>query len=267
MNQQQITNNQQPSCINIENLTVTYHGKVALHGVSLQLEQGSICGLVGMNGAGKSTLFKAIMGFVKPTTGRVLIDGLPMRFVQKQSLVAYVPQLEEVDWNFPVSVHDVVMMGRYGYMNLLRIPQAKDKQIVRESLERVQMWEMRSRQIGELSGGQKKRTFFARALAQQGKILLLDEPFTGVDIKTEKSMIDLLLQLRDLGYTILISTHDLASITTFCDRVILIKRTVLAYGDTSEVFTEENISRTFDGSPIDLSMNKSFLTKNNREVA
>jgi manganese transport system ATP-binding protein len=190
-----------------------------------------------------------------------------MRFVQKQSLVAYVPQLEEVDWNFPVSVHDVVMMGRYGYMNLLRIPQAKDKQIVRESLERVQMWEMRSRQIGELSGGQKKRTFFARALAQQGKILLLDEPFTGVDIKTEKSIIDLLLQLRDLGYTILISTHDLASITTFCDRVILINRTVLAYGDTSEVFTEENISRTFDGSPIDLSMNKSFLTKNNREVA
>ncbi|MGL5804079.1 MAG: metal ABC transporter ATP-binding protein [Xenococcaceae cyanobacterium] len=253
--------------IDIENLTVTYHGKVAIHGVSLQLQGGSICGLVGMNGAGKSTLFKAIMGFVKPTTGRVLVNGLPIRLVQKQNLVAYVPQLEEVDWNFPVSVRDVVMMGRYGYMNILRIPSFEDRRIVKESLERVQMWEMQSRQIGELSGGQKKRTFFARALAQQGKILLLDEPFAGVDIKTEKSIIDLLLELRQMGYTILISTHDLASITTFCDRVILINRTVLAYGDTSEVFTEENLSRTFGGSLNDLSLNKSLLTRNNREVA
>jgi ABC-type Mn2+/Zn2+ transport system ATPase subunit len=253
--------------IDIENLTVTYHGKVALHGVSLQLQAGSICGLVGMNGAGKSTLFKAIMGFVKPTTGRVLINSLPMRLVQKQNLVAYVPQLEEVDWNFPVSVHDVVMMGRYGSMNLLRIPKSEDKKIVRESLEKVQMWEMRSRQIGELSGGQKKRTFFARTLAQQAKILLLDEPFAGVDIKTEKSIIDLLLSLKQLNYTILISTHDLASITTFCDRVILINRTVLAYGDTSEVFTEENISRTFDGSVGDLSLRTTLIPQQYREAA
>jgi ABC-type Mn2+/Zn2+ transport system ATPase subunit len=253
--------------IDIENLTVTYHGKVALYGVSLQLQAGSICGLVGMNGAGKSTLFKAIMGFVKPTTGRVLINALPMRLVQKQNLVAYVPQLEEVDWNFPVSVRDVVMMGRYGSMNLLRIPKSEDKKIVRESLEKVQMWEMRSRQIGELSGGQKKRTFFARTLAQQAQILLLDEPFAGVDIKTEKSIIDLLLSLKELGYTILISTHDLASITTFCDRVILINRTVLAYGDTSEVFTEENISRTFDGSVGDLSLKKSLIPQQYREAA
>jgi ABC-type Mn2+/Zn2+ transport system ATPase subunit len=253
--------------INIKNLTVKYHGKVALHGVSLQLQSGSICGLVGMNGAGKSTLFKSIMGFVKPTTGKVLINGLPMRLVQKQNLVAYVPQLEEVDWNFPVSVHDVVMMGRYGSMNLLRIPKSEDKKIVRESLEKVQMWEMRSRQIGELSGGQKKRTFFARTLAQQAKILLLDEPFAGVDIKTEKNIIDLLLSLKELGYVILISTHDLASITTFCDRVILINRTVLAYGDTSEVFTEENISRTFDGSVGDLSLRKSLIPQQYREAA
>jgi manganese transport system ATP-binding protein len=207
------------------------------------------------------------MGFVKPTTGRVLVNGLPIRLVQKQNLVSYVPQLEEVDWNFPVSVRDVVMMGRYGYMNILRIPSFEDRRIVKESLEKVQMWEMRSRQIGELSGGQKKRTFFARALAQQGKILLLDEPFAGVDIKTEKSIIDLLLELRQMDYTILISTHDLASITTFCDRVILINRTVLAYGDTSEVFTEENLSLTFGGSLNDLSLNKSLLTRNNREVA
>ena len=250
--------------IDVENLTVGYHGKVALHGASLQIQAGSISGLVGMNGSGKSTLFKAIMGFLKPVTGQVLINGLPIKTVQKKSLVAYVPQSEEVDWNFPVSVHDVVMMGRYGYMNILRIPGAKDQSIVRESLERVQMWSMRDRQIGELSGGQKKRAFLARALAQQGTVLLLDEPFTGVDIKTEKAMIDLLLELREEGHTILISTHDLASITTFCDQVVLINRTILAYGNTSEVFTEENLSRTFGGSLGDLSFSKSQIIRGNK---
>ncbi len=245
--------------IDIENVTVAYHGKVALHGASLQLEAGTICGLVGMNGAGKSTLFKAIMGFVKPATGRVLVNGLPIRQVQKKSLVAYVPQSEEVDWQFPVSVYDVVMMGRYGYMNLLRIPKLSDKQAVRESLERVEMWQMRDRQIGELSGGQKKRAFFARALAQQGTTLLLDEPFAGVDIKTEKMMIDLLIELRQAGHTVLISTHDLASITTFCDKVVLINRNILAYGNTSEVFTEENLSRAFGGSIGDFSSAKQRL--------
>ncbi len=252
--------------IDIENVTVAYHGKVALHSASLQLQAGTICGLVGMNGAGKSTLFKAIMGFVKPDSGRILINGLPIRRVQKSSWMAYVPQSEEVDWNFPVSVHDVVMMGRYGYMNLLRIPRSPDKRAVRDSLERVEMWQMRDRQIGELSGGQKKRTFFARALAQQGTVLLLDEPFAGVDIKTEKMMIDLLLELRQAGQTILISTHDLASITTFCDQVVLINRSILAYGETSEVFTEENLSRTFGGSVGDLPFAKSRLTQVNQEV-
>ncbi|MBW3585440.1 MAG: metal ABC transporter ATP-binding protein [Cyanobacteria bacterium 0813] len=251
--------------IDLENVTVAYHGKVALHSASLQLQPGTICGLVGMNGAGKSTLFKAMMGFVKPNTGRILINGLPTRKVQKSNLVAYVPQSEEVDWNFPVNVYDVVMMGRYGYMNLLRIPRSIDKQAVRESLERVEMWPMRDRQIGELSGGQKKRTFFARALAQQAKVLLLDEPFAGVDIKTEKMMINLLMELRQTGHTILVSTHDLASITTFCDKVVLINRSILAYGNTSEVFTEENLSRTFGGSVGDFSSAKSRLTQVARE--
>jgi len=242
--------------VEIENVTVAYNGKVALHSASLQLQAGSIHGLVGMNGAGKSTLFKAIMGFVKPATGTISIDGLSIHQAQKRNLVAYVPQSEEVDWDFPVSVHDVVMMGRYGYMNLLRIPRAIDKQSVRASLERVEMWEMRDRQIGELSGGQKKRAFFARALAQQGTVLLLDEPFAGVDIKTEKMMIDLLTELRQSGHTILISTHDLASITTFCDRVVLVNRSILAYGSTDEVFTEENLARAFGGSVGDFSAAK-----------
>jgi ABC-type Mn2+/Zn2+ transport system ATPase subunit len=251
--------------IDVENVTVAYHGKIALHGANLQLQSGTICGLVGMNGAGKSTLFKAIMGFVKPATGRVLINGLSIHQVQKQNLVAYVPQSEEVDWNFPVSVHDVVMMGRYGYMNLLRIPRSNDKNVVKESLERVEMWEMQNHQIGELSGGQKKRTFFARALAQQSTVLLLDEPFAGVDVKTEKMMINLLMGLRQKGYTILISTHDLASIRTFCDRVVLINRTILAYGKTADVFTEENLCRTFGGSIGDLSLAKSLLAKEDLE--
>jgi manganese transport system ATP-binding protein len=205
------------------------------------------------------------MGFVKPITGQVLIEGLPLRSAQRRNRIAYVPQAEDVDWNFPVSVRDVVMMGRYGYMNILRRPKPRDRQVVRESLERLQMWELRNRQIGELSGGQKKRAFLARALAQQGSILLLDEPFTGVDIKTEKAMIDLLLDLRARGHTILISTHDLASITTFCDQVVLINRTILAYGETSEVFTEENLSRTFGGSVGDLSRNKSRMTRTAQE--
>ena len=251
--------------LDIENVTVAYHGKVALHSASLQLKAGTICGLVGMNGAGKSTLFKAVMGFVKPISGRVLVNGLPIHRVQKQNLVAYVPQAEEVDWDFPVSVQDVVMMGRYGYMNFLRMPRSSDKQAVRDSLERVEMWELRDRQIGELSGGQRKRTFFARALAQQATVLLLDEPFAGVDVKTEKTMIRLLMELRQTGHTVLLSTHDLASITTFCDQVVLINRTILAYGETSDVFTEENLSRTFGGSVIDLSLAKSKLPQGKQE--
>jgi ABC-type Mn2+/Zn2+ transport system ATPase subunit len=253
--------------IDIENVTVIYHNKVALHNASLQLKAGTTCGLVGMNGAGKSTLFKAMMGFVKPITGRILINGLPMRRVQKSNLVAYVPQSEEVDWDFPVSVYDVVMMGRYGYMNLLRIPRSPDRQAVQESLERVELWQLRDRQIGELSGGQRKRAFFARALAQQARVLLLDEPFAGVDIKTERMMIDLLMELRQTGHTILISTHDLASITTFCDQVVLINRSILAYGDTSKIFTKENLSRTFGGLMDDLSFAKNqFAAMNLNQI-
>lgn len=239
--------------INITHLTVAYDGKLALQDANLMIPTGAISGLIGMNGSGKSTLFKSIMGFVKPLTGQVLINQAPIRQAQKQGLVAYVPQSEDVDWNFPVSVWDVVMMGRYGYMNFLRMPSARDRQMVRDSLERVQLWDLRDRQIGELSGGQKKRAFLARALAQEALILLLDEPFTGVDFKTEKAIIDLLLELRQQGRTILISSHDLASITTFADQLVFVNKTVLAYGATSEVFTEANLARTFGGTAIDLS--------------
>ncbi|MEL4896473.1 metal ABC transporter ATP-binding protein [Crocosphaera sp. Alani8] len=237
--------------ITVDNLSVTYNNaKLALYNASCTVEAGSITALVGPNGSGKSTLFRSIMGFLSPSQGQVLVGGSPVKKAQKRQWMAYVPQADEVDWDFPVSVFDVVMMGRYGYMNLLRIPTAKDKRLVMESLERVGMTEFRHHQIGELSGGQKKRAFLARALAQQGKVILLDEPFTGVDVKTEKRIIDLMIQLREEGHTILVSTHDLMSISTFCDRTILLNGTILASGVTEETFTEENLEVTFGGLPV-----------------
>ncbi len=230
-------------------VTVTYsNGHTALQNATFCLKGGTICALVGVNGSGKSTLFKALMGFVKPTNGSVEINACPVSDAQKKSWVAYVPQAEEVDWTFPVSVHDVVMMGRYGYMNFLRIPKAADRAAVEESLRRVSMWDFRDRQIGELSGGQKKRVFVARALAQRGRVILLDEPFTGVDVKTEEAIITLLRELRAEGRLILVSTHNLGSVPEFCDQVVLINRTVLAYGPTDEVFTSENLANAFGGA-------------------
>lgn len=230
-------------------VSVTYpNGLTALRDASFRLEGGTICALVGVNGSGKSTLFKALMGFVTPSRGRVEIDGRPVREAQKQSWVAYVPQAEEVDWTFPVSVRDVVMMGRYGYMNFLRLPRAADRAAVEESLRRLGMWDFRDRQIGELSGGQKKRVFVARALAQQGRVILLDEPFTGVDVKTEEALVTLLRELRDEGRLILVATHNLGSVPEFCDQVVLINRTVLAYGPTAQVFTAANLTRAFGGA-------------------
>ncbi|MCA9782372.1 MAG: ATP-binding cassette domain-containing protein [Candidatus Cloacimonetes bacterium] len=235
--------------LTVRDLTVAYtNGHVALHDAGFELRSGTICGLVGVNGSGKSTLFKSIMGFVKPVTGSVLIAGRPVKEALRNNWVAYVPQSEEVDWNFPVLVEDVVMMGRYGHMNFLRMPRAHDRRIALESLERVGMAEFRQRQIGELSGGQKKRVFLARALAQEGRIMLLDEPFTGVDVSTETAIIDLLRQLRADGHIILVSTHDLGAVPGFCDQVVIINRTVLAAGPTQETFTAENLGLAFGGA-------------------
>jgi manganese/iron transport system ATP-binding protein len=229
-------------------VTVTYrNGHRALRDASFEIPTGTITALVGVNGSGKSTLFKAIMGFARLARGEISILGLSGPEALKKNLVAYVPQAEEVDWNFPVLVEDVVMMGRYGHMNMLRISKRADHEAVEAALARVGMSDFRTRQIGELSGGQKKRVFLARALAQDGRVILLDEPFTGVDVKTEDAIIRLLLGLRDEGRVMLVSTHNLGSVPEFCDRTVLLKNTVLAYGPTDTTFTRENLELAFGG--------------------
>lgn len=234
--------------INVKNVTVTYrNGHTALTDASFEIPQGTITALVGVNGSGKSTLFKAIMGFVPITEGSVKLLGKSVQEALRENLVAYVPQSEEVDWDFPVLVEDVVMMGRYGKMGFFRIPSKRDKEMVNVALDRVNMAQYRKRQIGELSGGQKKRVFLARALAQEGEVILLDEPFTGVDVKTEDTIIQLMRDLRAEGKVMLVSTHNLGSVPEFCDRTVLIKGTVLDYGLTEEIFTQSNLEKTFGG--------------------
>ncbi|WP_018700540.1 manganese/iron ABC transporter ATP-binding protein [Amorphus coralli] len=234
--------------IAVSDVTVTYrNGHTALREASFAIPTGTITALVGVNGSGKSTLFKAIMGFVRVSKGEISVLGQSVHRALKQNLIAYVPQAEEVDWNFPVLVEDVVMMGRYGHMNLLRIPSAADRRAVTEALARVNMADFRHRQIGELSGGQRKRVFLARALAQDGRVILLDEPFTGVDVKTEEAIIRLLKALREEGRVMLVSTHNLGSVPEFCDRTVLLKNTVLAHGPTADVFTQDNLEKAFGG--------------------
>ena len=234
--------------ITANDVTVTYrNGHTALRNASFEIPTGTITALVGVNGAGKSTLFKAIMGFVPAAKGEITVLGMPVKDALRQNIVAYVPQSEEVDWSFPVLVEDVVMMGRYGHMGFLRRPKQTDHEAVTSALERVNMIDFRHRQIGELSGGQRKRVFLARALAQEGKVVLLDEPFTGVDVQTEDAIITLLGEMRDEGRVMLVSTHNLGSVPEFCDRTVLVKETVLAYGPTETTFTHDNLELAFGG--------------------
>jgi manganese/iron transport system ATP-binding protein len=234
--------------ITTTNLSVTYrNGHTALRNASFEIPNGTITALVGVNGAGKSTLFKALMGFLPPATGEISILGMSVKNALKKNIVAYVPQAEEVDWSFPVLVEDVVMMGRYGHMGFLRNPKKVDLHSVTSALERVDMINFRHHQIGELSGGQRKRVFLARALAQNGEVVLLDEPFTGVDVQTEEAIIQLLREMRDEGKIILVSTHNLGSVPEFCDRSILVKQTILAHGPTNTTFTRENLELAFGG--------------------
>ena len=187
------------------------------------------------------------MGFVQSSGGRIELFGGSVKDALKANLVAYVPQNEEIDWDFPVLVKDVVMMGRYGHMGFLKIPNDNDYEIVKDSLKKVRMLELENRQISELSGGQRKRVFLARALAQQSEIILMDEPFTGIDVNTEEEIMELLREMKAEGKVMLISTHNLGSVPEFCDRTILLNKTVLAEGETTKVFTQENLTNAFEG--------------------
>ena len=234
--------------ITAKNVTVTYrNGTTALRDASFEIPTGTITALVGVNGAGKSTLFKALMGFVPAAKGQISILGKPVKTALKLNIVAYVPQAEEVDWSFPVLVEDVVMMGRYGHMGFLRTPRAKDHAAVTHALERVNMTAFRDRQIGELSGGQRKRVFLARALAQDSDLYLMDEPFAGVDAATESAIVELLKDLRSKGKTVIVVHHDLQSAREYFDMLLLLNMRVVAFGPTAEVFTTELLQKTYGG--------------------
>ncbi len=228
--------------LQIEDLTVAYGRQVVLQEVSLSLGSQQLVGLIGPNGAGKSTLIKAILGMVS-FQGQVQVGGASV--ARNRQLLSYVPQKEEVRWDFPVTVGDVVMMGRYRRLGWLRWPGRADRQVVEKVLEQVGMAEFKNRQISELSGGQQQRVFVARALAQEGQIMLLDEPLTGIDTTSQEIIMRLLLQLRDEGKLILMATHDLRAAAEMCDACVMLNRRLIAFGPPATVFQPQILGATF----------------------
>lgn len=231
--------------ISVKNLTVTYNKKPAIKGINLEIESSNIIGIVGPNGAGKSTLLKGILGLLPADTGEVKIFGKNIKDSLKR--VSYIPQKEQFDWDFPINVSEVVMMGRYPYLSLFGNPKESDKEIVNRVLEKVEMKKYAHTQIRNLSGGQQQRIFLARALAQQSDIYFLDEPFVGVDAKTETAIFNLIKELKSEGKTIMIVHHDLSKVENYFDKIILINQILIAYGDTSKVFTPDLLHRTYGG--------------------
>jgi manganese transport system ATP-binding protein len=231
--------------VKAERVTVSYGDAVALRDVGFEVPAGRVCGLLGANGSGKSTLFKALMGLVRPDHGTIHLLGRTPAQARKEGLIAYVPQAEAVDWTFPVLVRDVVLMGRYGRLGPGRRPRRADRAAVAGALDRVGLADLATRPIGALSGGQRKRAFVARGIAQEAPLLLLDEPFAGVDNRTEATIVALLHELRAEGHTIVISTHDLASVPALCDEAVLLQQRVLAHGPLDDVLTPETLALTF----------------------
>jgi len=240
----------EPARLELQGVSVAYNGQPVLCDMTFQVPHGQRVAVVGPNGAGKSTLFKALVGLLPLRTGNILIHGLPLG--HHLDCVAYVPQREDVDWRFPLSVADVVMMGRYGRLPRLRQPTPEDHQVVQRSLERMGIADLIPRPIGELSGGQQQRVFLARALAQEPHILLMDEPFTGVDITTREAVLQVLDQLQEQQVTTMISTHDLSLAASRFDRVLLLNRRLVAYGPPGEVLTAETLQDAFGGQLLRL---------------
>lgn len=237
------------SSIEVAAATVRYDDVLALDDVSLTVESGRVTGLIGMNGSGKSTLFRTILGLVHPASGTVTIDGGDPASARRRGRVGYVPQSEDVDWAFPVSVRDVVMMGRYGRQGFLRRARPADRDAVAEALDRVELTDLADRQIGQLSGGQRKRAFVARGIAQGAGILLLDEPFAGVDKRSEATIVRLLRELAAAGSTVLVSTHDLHALPSLADEAVLLLRRVLFHGSVDAALEPANLSRAFGLDP------------------
>ncbi len=231
--------------IEVRNLTVSYGSRPALLDVSVSIDKGLLVGVIGPNGAGKSTLIKAILGFVKRDVGSVKILGVPAE--KAKGLVAYVPQRGSVDWDFPVRVWEVAMMGRYGHIPWHGGPSEEDRRIVDNALEMVRMSDFGDRQIGQLSGGQQQRVFMARALAQGSEILLLDEPFAGVDAATERAILDVLERARATGRTLVVVHHDLTTAAEYFDRLALIKQRLYAYGPPEAVLSQDLLSEVYEG--------------------
>ncbi len=229
------------SILEVKNLTVSYNGTYALEGVSFSVQAGERVAIVGPNGSGKSTLFKALVGLIHVKTGSVQTNGAE---------IGYVTQRSAVDWRFPVTVHDVVMMGRIGKMGWLRWQRPIDREMVRRCLAQVGMTEYASRQIGELSGGQQQRVFIARALAQEATILLMDEPFTGVDAPSQETILEILGRLHDQGVTVLVSTHDLNLAVARFDRLALLNRQLVAYGPPREIITRQTLAAAYGGQAV-----------------
>lgn len=235
--------------VKVEDLTVAYDSRPVLWDIDLTIPKGKLAAIVGPNGAGKSTLLKAILQLVKPVTGsvEVCIDAVKEKYIT--SYIGYVPQSKSIDWDFPTTVLDVVLMGRYGSLGWIRRPRKKDIELAKTALSKVNMTQYESRQINKLSGGQQQRVFLARALVQEAEIYFMDEPFKGVDVKTEKMIIDLLKEIRDQGKTVVVVHHDLQKVSDYFDWLILVNKNIKASGPVSETFTEENIMKTYN-SPL-----------------
>jgi ABC-type Mn2+/Zn2+ transport system ATPase subunit len=237
-----------PARLELEHISVGYDGQDILHDVTLQVPHGARVAVVGPNGAGKSTLFKALVGILPLRQGRVLIHGLPLG--HHHDCVAYVPQREQVDWHFPVTATDVVLMGRYGRLGWLRRPQAADYAVVARCLEQMDVADLAGHSIDALSGGQQQRVFLARALAQEPHILLMDEPFAGIDAPTQEATLQLLDQLKAQQVTVLVAMHDLNLAAQRFEWVLLLNRRLVAYGSPAEAFTPEAIGAAFGGQAL-----------------
>lgn len=237
--------------IEVHDLTVTYDEKPVLWDIELEIPNNKLVAIVGPNGAGKTTLLKSVLGLIKPISGQIVFhDQEGKQILKLKNKIGYVPQSESVDWDFPATVFDIVLMGRYGHIGWIKRPSKKDKELVKEIIKKVGMEDYIDRQISQLSGGQQQRVFLARALVQDADIYFMDEPLKGVDIKTEKIIIDLLKELQKQGKTVIVVHHDLQTVPEYFDWVTVINRQIITNGAVSEVFTEENLSHAYHGKNI-----------------